>query len=52
MSISRSYPEGSRSRMFDPCHDALFGSDGLGIQLNLEVPQYEFNEVDGKLVIG
>ena len=52
MSISRSYPEGSRSCKFYPCHDALLSSDVLGLQLNLEVPAYEFNEAEGKLVIG
>jgi len=29
-----------------------FGSNVLDIQLNLEVPQYEFSEADGKLIIG
>jgi len=53
MFISRSYSEGSRSCEFCPCRDVLFvGSYVLGTQLNLEVPQYEFNEAEGKLVIG
>jgi hypothetical protein len=30
----------------------MFSSDILDLQLNLEVPQYEFSEVDGKLIVG
>ena len=52
LSSSRSYPQGSCSCEFHSRSDALFGSDALALQLNLEVPQYEFNEADGKLVIG
>jgi len=52
MSFSRSYPQGPRPCKFYCSHDALLGFDILGLQLNLEVPQYEFNEVEGKLVIG
>ena len=37
---------------FGYAYNVLFDSDVLATQLNLEVPKYEFDEVDGKLIVG
>lgn len=45
------YPQGSRSRKFilpSPCTYLII----ILFKLNLEVPVHDFNEAEGKLVIG
>ena len=48
--ISRSHSQGSCACEFD---DSLwFGLTDTTLQLNLEVPAHDFNEAEGKLIVG